>query len=325
MPPRWTAISCGDPGGIGGEVALKAVAAQASRHSCLLIGRLEVLQETARNLSLNIEPQPFRSFDHPLPCAVMETPGIHWQPADPAGSPSAAHAAMAWLRAGATLALEKKVAALVTAPVNKQAMIRAGYSFVGQTEWLSEFCGERETGMLLLGPDSRGRWLRVLLATTHLPITQVPGALNRELLQRTIRLADLACRQLGLERRRIAVCGLNPHAGEGGELGREEVELIGPVIREEQSRFEVTGPHSGDTVFYQALRGDYEIVVAMYHDQGLAPLKLAAFEQGVNWTVGLPFVRTSPDHGTAYDLAGRGVADPSSMIAALRLAEQLAQ
>jgi 4-hydroxythreonine-4-phosphate dehydrogenase len=140
-----------------------------------------------------------------------------------------------------------------------------------------------------------------------------------------IELAAQACRDLGLPRARVAVCGLNPHAGEGGELGDEEQRIIGPVVLGLQRRqLDVVGPMSADTLFYRAYKGDFDAVVAMYHDQGLAPLKMVAFDTGVNWTLGLPFIRTSPDHGTAYDIAGQGVADPSSMIAAIRLAKQLA-
>jgi 4-hydroxythreonine-4-phosphate dehydrogenase len=141
-----------------------------------------------------------------------------------------------------------------------------------------------------------------------------------------IELAAQACRDLGLPRARVVVCGLNPHAGESGEMGDEEQITIGPAVVAAQTRgLDVIGPLSGDTVFYHALRGEFDAVVAMYHDQGLAPLKAVAFDTGVNWTLGLPFIRTSPDHGTAYDIAGRGLANPSSMMAALRLAKQLAR
>ena len=215
---------------------------------------------------------------------------------------------------------------LVTAPVNKEAIVRAGIPFVGQTELLSELAGAERTAMMLLGQDDRGRWLRVALATTHLPIRSVADSLRRETIETVIELAANACRDLGLDRARIAVCGLNPHAGEGGKIGSEEITTIAPAVAVARSRgIEVTGPVSADALFYYAYRGDYDAVVAMYHDQGLAPLKMVAFEQGVNWTLGLPFIRTSPDHGTAYDIAGQGKANPSSMIAAIRLAKQLAK
>jgi 4-hydroxythreonine-4-phosphate dehydrogenase len=168
--------------------------------------------------------------------------------------------------------------------------------------------------------------LRVILATTHLPLREVADALTTGKVALAIELASLACRQLGLSRARIGVCGLNPHAGEGGLLGTEESTVIAPAVAGARAQgLDASGPHAADTLFHHAYRGDYDVVVAMYHDQGLAPLKMIGFDRGVNWTVGLPFVRTSPDHGTAYDIAGRGVANPSSTRAAIRLAVQLAR
>jgi 4-hydroxythreonine-4-phosphate dehydrogenase len=180
--------------------------------------------------------------------------------------------------------------------------------------------------MMLLGEDDRGRRLRVALATTHLPLKQVADQLSQSKIELVVELAARACRELGLARARVAVCGLNPHAGEGGQFGDEEQKIILPAVRAAQSRgLDVVGPLAADTLFYHAYRGDYDAVVAMYHDQGLAPLKMIGFETGVNWTLGLPFIRTSPDHGTAYDIADQGKANPSSMRAAIRLARQLAR
>jgi 4-hydroxythreonine-4-phosphate dehydrogenase len=216
--------------------------------------------------------------------------------------------------------------ALVTAPVNKQSIIRAGHQFIGQTEFLSDLAGTRRTAMMLLGTNEHGRWLRVALATVHISLKSVPEQLTAEKIALAIELAAQACRDLGLPRAKIAVCGLNPHAGEGGEFGDEEITAITPTVQAMQKRrFDVVGPLSGDTVFHYALKGDFDAVVAMYHDQGLAPLKAVAFDSGINWTLGLPFIRTSPDHGTAYDIAGKGIANPGSMIAAIRLAKQLAR
>jgi 4-hydroxythreonine-4-phosphate dehydrogenase len=179
--------------------------------------------------------------------------------------------------------------------------------------------------MMLLGQDDRGRWLRVALATTHLPLKDVAARLAQPKVELAIELAARACADLGLPRAKVAVCGLNPHAGEGGRMGSEEQTIIAPAVLAAQRRgLEVVGPLSADALFYYAYRGDYDAVVAMYHDQGLVPLKMVSFETGVNWTLGLPFIRTSPDHGTAYDIAGQGQANPSSMLAAIRLAKRLA-
>jgi 4-hydroxythreonine-4-phosphate dehydrogenase len=150
--------------------------------------------------------------------------------------------------------------------------------------------------------------------------------LKRERIELAIELAARACRDLGLSRQRVAVCGLNPHAGEGGKIGDEEITTIAPAVESAKLRgFDVHGPFAADALFYYVFRGDYDAVVAMYHDQGLVPLKMIGFETGINWTLGLPFIRTSPDHGTAYDIAGKGVANPSSMMAAIRLAKELAR
>jgi 4-hydroxythreonine-4-phosphate dehydrogenase len=243
-----------------------------------------------------------------------------------AGSPAAARAAVAWLTDGAQRCLSQETDALVTAPLSKEAVVRSGQPFIGQTEFLSQLAGTDRTIMMLLGDDDRGRWLRVALATTHLPLKMVPEQLRAERIQLAIELAAQACQDLGLPRQRVAVCGLNPHAGEGGEFGREEIDLIKPAVEAMRRQgLDVIGPLPADTLFYYAYRGDYDAVVAMYHDQGLGPLKMVAFNQGVNWTLGLPFIRTSPDHGTAYDIAGQGKANPSSMRAAIRLAKQLAR
>jgi 4-hydroxythreonine-4-phosphate dehydrogenase len=267
---------------------------------------------------LSSERHKGRVFLHNPSCETLP-------PALSPGAPAAARAAVAWLKDAAERCLRREVDALVTAPVNKEAIIRSGQPFVGQTEFLSAMAGIDRPVMMLLGADDRGRWLRVALATTHLPIKDVAAQLTIEKVERAIELAAQACRDLGLPRARIGVCGLNPHAGEGGEFGDEEQRIITPAVESVRQRHrDVHGPFAADTLFYHAYRGDYDAVVAMYHDQGLAPLKMVAFENGINWTLGLPFIRTSPDHGTAYDIAGQGKADPSSMRAAIRLAKQLA-
>ncbi len=324
----WISISLGDMTGIGPEVTLKALAGEEEKDNTryLLIGDVDSTTALHKKLGLRFPLQPFSNFAEKgrvflhNPCNESLPSGLE------PGSPAAARAALAWLADGAQKCLRQEVDALVTAPLNKHAVISAGQPFIGQTEFLSEMAGTQRTAMMLLGQDDRQRWLRVALATTHVPIKLLAAQLRHDKVELAIELAAAACRDLGLPRRRIGVCGLNPHAGESGEFGDEEIRIIKPAVDTAKKRgIDVTGPLPADTLFYRAYRGDYEAVVAMYHDQGLAPLKMVAFDTGVNWTLGLPFVRTSPDHGTAYDIAGQGKANPSSMRAAIRLARQLAR
>lgn len=312
------AIALGDPAGIGAEVTLKAIAAELPRDEqrYRLVGDAEWIRnqnerfQTALWLDDVTHSSARVVVDH-VPAPLYE-PG---------------RAALTWLRHGAELCLRGHASALVTSPVNKEAIINSGErSFVGQTELLSQMAGTNRTAMMLLGCDDRERWLRVALATIHVPIREVAARLRREKVELAIELAAQACCDLGLPRARVAVCGLNPHAGEGGKIGDEEITTITPAVEAMRARgLDVHGPFAADALFYYVFRGDYDAVVAMYHDQGLVPLKMIGFEHGVNWTLGLPFIRTSPDHGTAYDIAGQGIANPSSMIAAIRLAKQLAR
>ena len=322
----WIGISLGDAAGIGPEVALKAVDAEAGSDDAkyLFIGDSEYLARLNEKLSINLPLRNFSSYDNGAKFFTFD-PSLEFLPKKLLkGSSVVANFAVAALREGAERCLRRELDALITAPVNKESIIRAGHKFIGQTEFLSELAKTKRTAMMLLGTDERGRWLRVALATVHISIKSVPKKLTAEKITLAIELAAQACRDLGLSRARIAVAGLNPHAGEGGEFGDEEIKTIAPtVLAAQQKGFDVVGPLSGDTVFHYALQGDFDAVVAMYHDQGLAPLKAVAFDSGVNWTLGLPFIRTSSDHGTAYDIAGKGIANPSSMIAAIRLAKQL--
>lgn len=329
MNAKPIVIAAGDPTGIGPEITIRAVAAELAAQPdrrFVVVGDCAQLGAWSSSLAAGsdknspwsrlLSPPAFTFFDptsEPLPFGT------------PQGHPSAGQAALAYLRWAAEGCLRGDFAALVTAPLCKEAVVRAGIPFVGQTEFLADLTRTPEVTMMLLGDDDRGRWLRVALVTTHLPLRQVPDAIQPAAVERAIRQSHAACRALGLPTARIAVCGLNPHAGEGGVLGDEEGRLIRPAIDAARAQgIDVHGPASADTLFHQAHQGRFDAVVAMYHDQGLGPLKLVAFERGVNWTLGLPFPRTSPDHGTAYDIAGQGIADPSSMRAALRLAAQLA-
>jgi 4-hydroxythreonine-4-phosphate dehydrogenase len=243
----------------------------------------------------------------------------------PSGSSVAAESAMAALTEGANRSLAGELDGIVTAPLNKESIIKLGRSFTGQTEYFSSLANCSRTAMMLLGHDDRERWLRVALVTTHLPLRAVAGNITTDKILQTIELAAQSCRDLNLPRARVAVCGLNPHAGEGGEIGREEIDFVKPAVDAAKAKgIDVVGPLAADTLFYYAYNGHYDAVVAMYHDQGLAPLKMIGFESGINWTLGLPFIRTSPDHGTAYDIAGQNKANPESMLAAINLARQLA-
>jgi 4-hydroxythreonine-4-phosphate dehydrogenase len=324
----WIAISLGDVTGIGPEVTLKALAAEAGNDDTryLLIGDSQYTASLYERLGLTLPLQPFSEFGAAGRFFLHNPMKAPLAPNLEPGSPAAANAALAWLTDGAQRCLNHELDALVTAPLSKVAVVRAGHPFIGQTEFLSQLAGTQRTTMMLLGTDDRGRWLRVALATTHLPLKLVAAQLQAEKIELAIELAAQACQDLGLARCRVAVCGLNPHAGEGGEFGDEEITLIRPVVEAAQKKgFDVVGPLPADTLFHDAYRGDYDAVVAMYHDQGLAPMKMVAFDNGVNWTLGLPFIRTSPDHGTAYDIVGQGKANPSSMQAAIRLAKQLAR
>ncbi|HTQ52328.1 MAG TPA: 4-hydroxythreonine-4-phosphate dehydrogenase PdxA [Candidatus Acidoferrales bacterium] len=324
---RWIGITLGDVTGIGPEVTLKALAAGPAGDETryLLIGDEGHVKRLNQKLGTGLLLEKFSRYDAAGKIFVTR-PFAESLPENlPAGSPAAANAALAALKDGAKRCLRGELDAVVTAPVNKEAIVRAGHRFVGQTEFFAKAARTNRYAMMLLGHDEHKRWLRVALVTIHTAIKSVSRKITPEKITLAIELAAQACHGLGLPRAKVAVCGLNPHAGEGGEFGDEEIKTIIPtVLAAQKNGLDVVGPLSGDTVFYYALRGDFDAVVAMYHDQGLAPLKAVAFDTGINWSLGLPFIRTSPDHGTAYDIAGKGIANPSSMVAAIRLAKQLA-
>ena len=239
-------------------------------------------------------------------------------------TPDTARAAAAALEEAVTLARRGELNAIVTGPIHKARMYEVGFRFPGHTEFFAERCGVENFAMCLTGGK-----LTVALVTAHIPVRKIPRALKQSEIVRVGLLLEEFLRSRGNTSPRIAVAGLNPHAGESGKLGLEEIEIISPAItalRSEirNSKSEITGPYSPDTVFHRAIEGEFEAVLCMYHDQGLIPLKLHAFYSGVNVTLGLPFPRTSPDHGTAFEIAGKGVARPDSMIAATILAVELA-
>jgi 4-hydroxythreonine-4-phosphate dehydrogenase len=238
-------------------------------------------------------------------------------------TPETARAAAAALEEAVTLARRGELNAIVTGPIHKARMYEVGFRFPGQTEFFAERCGVKNFGMCLTGGK-----LTVALVTAHIPLRRVPRALKQSEIVRVGLLLEEFLRARGNTAPRIAVAGLNPHAGESGKLGLEEIEIISPAIAALKSEIrnpksEITGPHSPDTVFHRVIKGEFDAVLCMYHDQGLIPLKLHAFHSGVNVTLGLPFPRTSPDHGTAFEIAGKDIAQPDSMIAAINLAVEL--
>ena len=256
---------------------------------------------------------------------TAESKVIGKYPGSRPGNPTAesALAAAAALEEAVTLARRGELDAIVTGPVHKARMYEVGFKFLGQTEFFAERCGVKNFAMCLTGGK-----ITVALVTAHVPLREAASALKQsEIVRVGLLLADFL-KSRSVSSPRIAVAGLNPHAGESGRLGREEIEIIGPAVSELQSRIEnresrIVGPLSPDTVFHRAIEGEFDAVLCMYHDQGLIPLKLHAFHEGVNVTLGLPFPRTSPDHGTAFEIAGKGIARPDSMIAAINLAVEL--
>lgn len=321
------AITMGDPSGIGPEIIVKALASPALWRACqpVVVGRLPVLQAAAL---ANGGGVGFVPVDAALPtatrsrCPLVET-GPERGRIPPFGRAGAAggRAAIAAITGAVRLALDRRVDAIVTAPISKEAIRAAGSPFPGHTEMLAALTGAKRHAMMLVGGP-----LRVSLATIHVPLAQVPSLITARAVREVIELTWDAVRRFGLPRPKIAVCGLNPHAGEAGIMGDEERRVIAPVVRALAKKgLPVSGPYPADTIFFRAARGEFAAVVAMYHDQGLGPLKTLAFDTGVNLTLGLPIIRTSVDHGTAFDIAGKGLASARSLLAAVELAATMAR
>jgi 4-hydroxythreonine-4-phosphate dehydrogenase len=320
-------ITMGDPAGIGPEVIVKALARPVVRRLCrpAVIGSPEVLAKVAGVLKVRVKFRRVTDLHGTLPAGVIPTldplpePLGSFTPGRVSKETGAAQAL--YIKEAVRLALERRIAGIVTAPINKEAINLAGYPYPGHTEMLADLTGAKEVGMMIVGGT-----LRFFFATIHAAIKDVPALLTPERIEQAIRLCHLALTALfGVKQPRIAVAALNPHGGEGGLFGTEERTAIGPgVARARAQGFPAVGPLPADTLIGQAARGQYDAVVAMYHDQGLIPLKLAAFGKSVNITVGLPIIRTSVDHGTAYDIVGRGRADEGSLLEAIRLAATFA-
>ncbi len=316
-------VTMGDPAGIGPEIVLKALAAMAPAARPLVIGDAAWLDDLAARLA---HVPPIRPIAAATARDRADAIDVLAAGAPLAGitrgrvSAAAGAAAYAYVRTGIELALTGAVDGLVTAPLHKEALAAAGIAFPGHTEMLAHHAGVEEVAMMLATPE-----LRVVLVTIHEPLAAAIARLDEAMERRAIRFAAMGAEAFGVARPRIAVAGLNPHAGEGGRFGREEIDVIAPAVAAARAEgFDVTGPLAGDTVFMRARQGDFDVVVAQYHDQGLIPIKLGGLAHGVNVTLGLPFVRTSPDHGTAFDIAERLAADPASLDAAITAAGHLA-
>ena len=313
----------GDPSGIGPEVVVKAARDAAVRRSCrlLILGDPSLLERAGAPRWPAREP----GSTTPVETAVAVEPVTRLKTSEARGGrPTAAggEASYRYIIRAVELIGAGTADAMATAPISKKALNDAGHAYPGHTELLADLTRTREVRMMLFG-----RRLKVVLVTVHLPLTEVSAALSRKRIRTTIELAHRSLRQwFGVAEPRLAVAALNPHGGEDGMFGQEERRVIRPAVRDCGARgMAVSGPVPADSLFHRAARGEYDAVICMYHDQGLGPFKLLHFADGVNLTLGLPLIRTSVDHGTAYDIAGRGVADARSMKQAILLAAELAR
>ncbi|MFC2966548.1 4-hydroxythreonine-4-phosphate dehydrogenase PdxA [Acidimangrovimonas pyrenivorans] len=318
--PLPLALSCGDPSGIGPEIAVKAWDALRARLPFVWIGDPRHLPRGTAHREIGDPAEAAHVAASALPVlplsfAAPARPGDP-DPANAAGVIEAIATAVRLVQAG-------KARAVCTAPIHKKALKDgAGFAYPGHTEYLAALAGVERVVMMLACSE-----LRVVPVTIHIALREVPQALDARLLRDTIRITHQALiDDFGLAAPRLAIAGLNPHAGEGGAMGREEIELITPVLDELRAEgLAIAGPLPADTMFHAQAREGYDAAICMYHDQALIPIKTIDFAGGVNVTLGLPFIRTSPDHGTAYDIAGTGVADPASLIAALKMADEMAR
>ena len=322
------AITMGDATGVGPEIIVKALDDQGVYDVCrpLIIGDKGIMERAARIVG---KPLAFRAISD-VAEARFEFQNV--DVLDLANLPPdlpfakvdarAGKAAYEYLAKAVALAMSGQIGAIATAPLHKEALNAAGYPFPGHTEILAHLSGTRDYAMMLASDK-----LRVIHVTTHVALRKACDLINKDRVLRVIELEDQAVRALGIDRPRIAVAGLNPHSGEGGLFGNEEIDEVIPAVEEaKRLGFNVFGPIAPDTVFYRAaVKGEFDIVVVMYHDQGHIPMKVLAFETGVNVTVGLPFIRTSVDHGTAFGKAGKGTADSRSMTEAIYLAARMAR
>jgi 4-hydroxythreonine-4-phosphate dehydrogenase len=312
------AISCGEPAGIGPEIAVAAWNALGADIPMVWIGDPTHLPDGTKWQAITDVKDAAAATAFPVLARDFRAPRV-------AGTPNPIHAqgVIDSISDAVTLVQSGDCAALCTAPIHKQALIDgADFAYPGHTEYLAALA-ERSSVVMMLACDV----LRVVPATIHIPLSQVPEQLSAATLTDTILITHAALkRDFGIASPRLAVAGLNPHAGEGGKMGHEEIDMIAPTLDALRAEgFDIAGPLSADTMFHAGARKYYDAAICMYHDQALIPIKTLDFSGGVNVTLGLPFVRTSPDHGTAFDIAGKGIADATSMIAALKMAAQMAE
>ncbi len=315
---RPVVLSCGEPAGIGPEIAVKAWDALRASYPFVWLG-------DPRHLPAGTAFQLVDDLTQAAATSAVALPvhAVHFDGDTAAGraDPRNAQGVIQAIETGVAMVKSGQAAALCTAPIHKKALIDgAGFRFPGHTEFLAHLAGRERVVMMLASPA-----LRVVPATIHIALAEVPTALTPDILQDTVDITAAALRdQFGIAHPRLAIAGLNPHAGEGGAMGHEELDWINDLIaRLQRPDATITGPHPADTMFHAAARKNYDAAICMYHDQALIPIKTLDFDRGVNVTLGLPFVRTSPDHGTAFDIAGQGIANPSSLIEALKLAQTM--
>jgi 4-hydroxythreonine-4-phosphate dehydrogenase len=319
------ALTMGDPNGIGHEIILKGYSEFKKKpYGIIVIGNYRFLREKAQTMGLSMN---FHLVDDSselkLSPNILNVMDLDVLPEGVSlGTPTkeAGQASYEFIKKATSLAMEGKVSAITTAPINKKALSLAGLNYAGHTEILAKLTGSQNYAMMLMGGN-----IKVVLVSIHIALSEVKKFIKKERICKIITLANGSLKKFGIKTPHIAVAGLNPHAGDGGIFGKEETEEILPAIEmARQHNIDVTGPHPADALFVKAKKGDFDAVVVMYHDQGLIPVKMEAFGKGVNVTLGLPIIRTSVDHGTAYDIVGKGVSSPSSLIEALDVAAELA-
>lgn len=329
-------VTLGDPAGIGAEVVFKALVSMAELDSVglTLVGNRQLWQETVDRLTAQGGASALASITFSF-VDIPAAPGQLEKVRLGQGNAASGELSFRTLKTAIELCLREGYDGIVTAPIAKSGWLAAGHAYPGQTELLAEMANVERFGMLFVARSPHTDWrLRTLLATTHIPLRSVPDALTPALMSLKLELLlDCLKQDFGIEHPRVAIAGLNPHSGEQGQLGREEIDWLVPWLAAQRHRFpmlQIDGPIPPDTLWvqpgqawYRTGQSNYDGYLALYHDQGLIPVKLLAFDRAVNTTIGLPFIRTSPDHGTAFDIAGQGIAQADSMVAALSLAIEL--